>query len=207
MELFFANDTLTEDEIKKGIAKGIVTRGMFPVLCLSAKNNIGVDRLLEFIVNEAPSITDMPAPVNNKGNEVKPNPAGPASVYVFKSAIEEHIGEINYFRVYSGKITENLDVVNSNNGTKERLSQLYVSAGKNRTRVPELHTGDIGAFVKLKNTKTVILLMFPEMTGNMKELNSLNQNTVLQLKPRAKVMMRNLVKLLTRFILKIQQLL
>ncbi len=154
MELFFTNDTLTEDEIKKGIAKGIRTRGMFPILCVSSKNNIGVDRLLEFIVNEAPSIGDMAAPVNNKGNEVKPNPAGPASVYVFKSSIEEHIGEINYFRVYSGKITENLDVVNTNNGSKERLAQLYVSAGKNRTRVPELHVGDIGAFVKLKNTKT-----------------------------------------------------
>jgi elongation factor G len=154
MELFFANDTLSEDEIKKGIAKGIRTRGLFPVLCLSSKQNIGVDRLMEFIVTEAPSIADMPAPVNNKGNEVKPNPAGPASVYVFKSSIEEHIGEINYFRVYSGKITENLDVINTNNGTKERLAQLYVSAGKNRTRVPELHVGDIGAFVKLKNTKT-----------------------------------------------------
>ncbi|MCX6327870.1 MAG: elongation factor G, partial [Bacteroidia bacterium] len=161
MELFFSNDTLTEEEIRKGIAKGIVTRGMFPVLCLSSKNNIGVDRVLEFIVDEAPSIADMPAPVNNKGNEVKPNPAGPASVYVFKSSIEEHIGEIHYFRVYSGKVTENLDVVNSNNSTKERLSQLYVCAGKNRTRVPELHTGDIGAFVKLKNTKTGHTLNVP----------------------------------------------
>jgi elongation factor G len=161
MELFFLNDTLTEEEIRRGVAKGLLTRGMFPVLCLSSKNNIGVDRLLEFIISEAPSITDMPAPVNNKGNEVKPNPAGPASVYVFKSSIEEHIGEINYFRVYSGKVTENLDVVNSNNNTKERLSQLYVCAGKNRTRVPELHTGDIGAFVKLKNTKTGHTLNVP----------------------------------------------
>jgi elongation factor G len=161
MELFFLNDTLTEEEIRRGVAKGLLTRGMFPVFCLSSKNNIGVDRLLEFIISEAPSITDMPAPVNNKGNEVKPNPAGPASVYVFKSSIEEHIGEINYFRVYSGKVTENLDVVNSNNNTKERLSQLYVCAGKNRTRVPELHTGDIGAFVKLKNTKTGHTLNVP----------------------------------------------
>jgi elongation factor G len=161
MELFFSNDTLTEEEIRKGIAKGILTRGMFPVFCVSSKNNIGVDRLMEFIVSEAPSITDMPAPVNSKGVEVKPNPAGPASVYVFKSSIEEHIGEINYFRVYSGKITENLDVVNSNNGVKERLSQLYVCAGKNRTRVPELYTGDIGAFVKLKNTKTDHTLNVP----------------------------------------------
>jgi elongation factor G len=154
MELFFSNDTLTEEEIRKGIAKGILTRGMFPVLSISSKNNIGVDRLMEFIVSEAPSITDMPAPVNSKGAVVKPDSSGPASVYVFKSSIEEHIGEINYFRVYSGRITENLDVVNTNNGGKERLSQLYVCAGKNRTRVPELFTGDIGAFVKLKNTKT-----------------------------------------------------
>jgi elongation factor G len=161
MELFFSNDSLTEDEIKKGIAKGLRTRGLFPVLCLSSKQNIGVDRLMEFIATEAPSISDMPAPVNSKGNEVQPNPAGPASVYVFKSSIEEHIGEINYFRIYSGKITENLDVINTNNGTKERLAQLYVSAGKNRTRVPELHIGDIGAFVKLKNTKTCHTLNAP----------------------------------------------
>ncbi len=154
MELFFSNDTLSEEEITRGIAKGIITRGLFPVLCVSSKNNIGVDRLMEFIVNEAPSLSDMPLIVNNKGNQVKPDPAGPVSVYVFKSSIEEHIGEIHYFRVYSGKVTENLDVVNSNNGTKERLAQLYVSAGKNRTRVPELYVGDIGAFVKLKNTKT-----------------------------------------------------
>jgi elongation factor G len=161
MELFFSKDSLSEEEIRKGIAKGILTRGMFPVLCVSAKNNIGVDTLLEFIINEAPSIADMPAKVNSKGNEVKPNPSGPASVYVFKSSIEEHIGEINYFRVYSGKITENIDVVNSNNSSKERLSQLYVCAGKNRTRVPELHVGDIGAFVKLKNTKTNHTLNVP----------------------------------------------
>ena len=161
MELFFANDTLSEEEIRKGISKGIVTRGLFPVLCISAKNNIGVDRLMEFIVNEAPSITDMPAVKNNKGTEIKPNPAGTASVYVFKSSIEEHIGEINYFRVFSGKVTENLDVVNSSNNSKERLSQLYVCAGKNRTRVSELNTGDIGAFVKLKNTKTGHTLNVP----------------------------------------------
>ncbi|MBK8880924.1 MAG: elongation factor G [Bacteroidales bacterium] len=154
MELFFSNDTLSEEEIKKGISKGIASRGLFPVLCISAKNNIGVDRLLEFVATMAPSLADMAPKMNSKGEAVKANPAGPASVYIFKSSIEEHIGEINYFRVFSGKVTENLDVVNSNNGSKERLSQLYICAGKNRTKVPELNTGDIGAFVKLKNTKT-----------------------------------------------------
>jgi elongation factor G len=153
MEMFFANDTLTEEEIRQGIAKGIASSGMFPVLCTSAKNNIGVDSLMEFIIGSAPSIKDVPPAKNNKGAEVKPLPGGPASAYVFKTSIEEHIGEINYFRVMSGKISENLDVVNTTNGTKERLAQINVTAGKNRARVSELHTGDIGAFVKLKNTK------------------------------------------------------
>jgi elongation factor G len=170
MELFFSNDTLSEDEIKKGIAKGIVTRGMFPVFCISAKNNVGVDSLLEFIVNEAPSVTDLPAPVNSKGKEVKPDQAGPASLFIFKSSIEEHIGEINYFKVYSGKVTENLDVINSNNSTRERLSQLYICSGKTRTRVSELYAGDIGALVKLKNTRTNHTLNAPDNDWKYEEI-------------------------------------
>ncbi len=154
MELFFTNDSLTPEEIAKGISKGILARGIFPVMCVSAKHNIGVDTLLDFISAAAPSISDMPAPKASNDKEVKADPGGPASVFVFKTSIEEHIGEVNYCRVYSGKITENLDVINSNNDSKERLSQLFVCAGKNRVKVPELNTGDIGAFVKLKNTKS-----------------------------------------------------
>jgi len=154
MEIFFENDTLTEEEMKSGIKIGLVNRGIFPVFCSSAKNNIGVDRLTEFICNVAPSAADMPDWTTEDGKEVKCDANGPASLFVFKSSLEEHIGEINYFKVISGKITENLDVVNANNSTKERLSQLFVSAGKNRTKVSELVAGDIGAVVKLKNTKT-----------------------------------------------------
>jgi len=154
MEIFFENDTLTEEEMKSGIKTGLVQRGIFPVFCSAAKSNKGVDRLTEFICNVAPATADMPEWITQDGKEVKCDPDGPASLFVFKSSMEEHIGEINYFKVISGKITENLDVVNANNGTKERLSQLYVSAGKNRTRISELAAGDIGAVVKLKNTKT-----------------------------------------------------
>jgi elongation factor G len=154
MELFFANDKLTEEEISRGIREGLLKRGIFPVFCVSAKGNVGVDRLLQFITAAAPAPSDMPAVKNSKGNEVKCDASGAASVFVFKTTIEEHIGEINYFRVMSGKIAENLDVVNTSNGTRERLSQIFICAGKNRTRVPEIHAGDIGGFVKLKNTKT-----------------------------------------------------
>lgn len=154
MEIFFENDTLTEDEMRRGITTGLIKRGLFPLFCSSAKKNIGVDRIMEFLINVAPTAGDMPAWKTEAGKEVKCDPAGPASIFVFKSSVEEHIGEINYFRVISGKITENIDVTNNSNGTKERLSQLYVCAGKNRTKVPELNAGDIGAAVKLKNTRT-----------------------------------------------------
>ncbi|MBN1387772.1 MAG: elongation factor G [Bacteroidales bacterium] len=154
MEIFFENDTLTEEEMKSGIKIGLINRGIFPVLCSSAKNNIGVDRLAEFICNVAPAAADMPEWTTEDGNKVKCDADSPAALFVFKSSMEEHIGEINYFKVISGKITENLDVVNANNSTKERLSQLYVSTGKNRTKISELAAGDIGAVVKLKNTKT-----------------------------------------------------
>jgi len=154
MEVFFANDTLSEEEIGKGLHAGLTKRGIFPVLCISAKGNMGVDRLMEFITISAPSPSEMPAPKNSKGAEVKCDSAGPASAFVFKASLEEHIGEINYFKVMSGKIPENLDVVNVSNGSKERLAQIFACAGKNRVRVPEMMAGDIGAFVKLKSTKT-----------------------------------------------------
>jgi len=153
MELFFENGTLTEDELKNGINKGLVTRGIFPVFCISAKKNMGVGLLMKFICNAAPIPTDSPAPINSEEKEVKCDVAGSAALFVFKTSIEEHIGEINYFRVLSGEITEGIDLVNNNNGSKERLSQLFVVAGKNRTKVPKLVAGDIGATVKLKSTK------------------------------------------------------
>ncbi|MFO7755976.1 MAG: elongation factor G [Bacteroidales bacterium] len=154
METFFENDTLTEDEMRSGIKTGLMQNGIYPVFCSAAKKNIGVDRVTEFISNVAPLASDMPGWETESGETIDFDPEGPCSLFVFKSSLEEHIGEVNFFKVISGKVNENLDVVNANNSTKERLSQLYVSAGKNRIKVSELVAGDIGAVVKLKNTKT-----------------------------------------------------
>ncbi len=154
MEVFFDKGTLTSDELQKGIMAGIISRGLFPVLCASAKKNMGVGNLLEFICNVAPGPQDVPGLKSTDGKEIKVNPSLPAALFVFKTNIEQHIGEINYFKVIGGEIVESIDLVNNNNQTKERLSQLFVSAGKNRTKVPKLAAGDIGATVKLKNTKT-----------------------------------------------------
>jgi elongation factor G len=154
METFFANDTLTPGEMQKGIRSGLAANGISPVFCISAKKDIGVSRLLDFISESVPSPNEVKPAVDVEGNEVKCEASSKPSIFVFKTSVEEHVGEINYFKVMSGEITEGIDLVNQNTGSKERLSQLYVCAGKNRTKVAKLVAGDIGATVKLKNTKT-----------------------------------------------------
>ncbi len=153
METFFDKGTLDEEEMLRGIRLGIKTRNMFPVLCVSAKQNMGVGRMLEFITNAAPGPHESAPVVTKDGDEVAFDSKAPASVFVFKTSLEQHIGEINFFKVMSGEITESMDLVNNNNDAKERFSQLLVVAGKNRTKVSKLVAGDIGATVKLKNTK------------------------------------------------------
>ncbi len=154
MELFFENESLTEDEMRKGIKLGLVERGIFPVFCTSAKNNMGISRVMEFLVNAAPAPNEVPAPKNAEGTEIKCDPKGKTSLFVFKTSIEEHIGEVNYFKVMSGEVSEGMDLTNTINSNKERISQIFVSAGKKREKVGKMVAGDIGATVKLKGTKT-----------------------------------------------------
>jgi len=154
MELFFDKGSLDENEMRSGISKGMADRGLFPVFCVSGKKDMGVKRLMEFITNVAPDPDMLPAAMTTEGEEVKYDENAPVSLFVFKTSIEEHIGEINFFKVRSGVLKEGMDLSNNTNGTKERLSQLYCVAGKNRSKVSELYAGDIGAAVKLKNTKT-----------------------------------------------------
>jgi elongation factor G len=161
MERFFDQGTLSEDEMRAGIRAGLINRGMFPVFCVSGKRNIGTKRLMEFVINVCPSPEKFPAVKTKDGTEVKCDSSEPASLFVFKSSIEPHIGEINYFKVMSGKVSEGMDLVNTKNDGKERLSQLFAVAGKKRDKVTELVAGDIGAAVKLKNTKTNHTLCAP----------------------------------------------
>jgi len=153
MEQFFANDTLTPEEFQKGIKAGLSQRGLFPIFCVSAKKNMGVARLLEFISQVAPSPNEMPAPKSGDV-AVKCDVAGPATLFVYKSAVETHIGEINYFKVMAGEIKEGMDLTNNTTQNKERLAQIFSVAGKNRTKMTNMLAGDLGATVKLKATRT-----------------------------------------------------
>ncbi len=154
MEKFFETEHLTEDEMREGIRKGMVTRSIFPVFCVCAGRNMGVGRLMEFLGNVVPFVDEMPAVHNTRGQEVKPLEAGPTSIYFFKTGVEPHIGEVQYFKVMSGVVKEGDDLVNADRGSRERMQQLFVCAGANRERVEQLSAGDIGCCVKLKDVRT-----------------------------------------------------
>ena len=154
MEKFFESETLTEDEMREGIRKGLAARGMFPVFCVCAGKDMGVRRLMEFLGNVVPFVDEMPMVHNTRGVEVPPVSEAPTSLYFFKTAVEPHIGDVQYFKVMSGVVREGDDLSNADRGSKERMAQLYVCAGATREKVEELRAGDIGCTVKLKDVKT-----------------------------------------------------
>ena len=157
MELYFEKGALTQDDIRSGLKLGVANREIMPIFCCSGKRDIGTKRLMEFIINVAPGPTTptvAPKFTSTEGEELVADETQPAVVFVFKSQIEQHIGEITYFRVIRGKITEGMELVNSRTGNKEKLSQLFAVAGKNRVKVAEMSAGDIGCTVKLKGTRT-----------------------------------------------------
>ena len=154
MEKFFEEETLTEDEMREGIRKGLVTRSIFPVFCVCAGKSMGVHRLMEFLGNVVPFVSEMPKVHNTRGEEVAAESAGPESVYFFKTGVEPHIGEVSYFKVMSGCVKAGDDLSNADRGSKERIANIYVCAGANRQPVDCLNAGDIGCTVKLKDVKT-----------------------------------------------------
>jgi elongation factor G len=154
MEKFFETERLTEDEMREGIRKGLISRSIYPVFCVSALKDMGVRRMMEFLGNVVPFVEEMPAPVNTAGQEVKPDANGPLSIFMFKTTIEPHIGEVSYFKVMSGTIKTGVDLDNITRDSKERIAQLFCVCGQIKTQVEELQAGDIGATVKLKDART-----------------------------------------------------
>ena len=154
MEKFFEEETLTEDEMREGIRKGLITRSIFPVFCVCAGKSMGVRRLMEFLGNVVPFVSDMPKVHNTRGQEVPAEIDAPTSLYFFKTGVEPHIGEVSYFKVMSGSVKPGDDLTNADRGSKERMANIFVCAGANRQPVEQLQAGDIGCTVKLKDVKT-----------------------------------------------------
>lgn len=153
MNKFFDSDDLSTDDIRMGARLGLSTGSVYPVLCCSAATDVAVSRLLEFLANVAPEVDDMPQPVNVDGVTVPYDSNAPTSLFFYKTSVEPHIGEVNYFKVISGTLKPGMDFVNADRGSKERIAQIYCSAGANRTAVDELKAGDLGCTVKLKDVR------------------------------------------------------
>jgi elongation factor G len=154
MEKYFDQGSLTEEEMREGIRKGLITRSLFPLLCASAGKDMGVRRLMEFLGNNVPAVAKMPPFKNTEGKEITPDKSAPTSLFIFKTTVEPHIGRVSYFKVMSGTVKTGDDLINEDRGSKERISQLFVVAGQNRMEINELQAGDIGATVKLKDVNT-----------------------------------------------------
>ena len=154
MEKYFETMELSTDEIREGVRKGLATRSIFPIFCVCATKNMGVSRMMEFLGNVVPFVSDMPKVKNAAGAEIAPDSNGPTSLFFFKTGVEPHIGEVSYFKVMSGTVKSGDDLTNADRGSKERIGTLYACAGTNRVAVDQLNAGDIGCTVKLKDVKT-----------------------------------------------------
>ncbi len=157
MERFFENGSLTEDEIREGLGKGIRQGGVLPIFCLSGKKDIGVKRLMEFTIKTAISPAETKS-VTKDGNVVECKSENPTSVFIYKTDVEPHLGEVSYFKVMSGHLTEGMDLENPETGDKERLSAIYAVAGAKKEKVTGLQAGEIGCTVKLRSGKTNVTL-------------------------------------------------
>jgi elongation factor G len=198
MEKFFEQESLSEDEMRMGIRQGLISRGMFPVFCVCAGKDMGVRRLMEFLGNVVPFVSDMPKVKNTEGQEITPDSNAPTSLYFFKTSVEPHIGEVSYFKVMSGKVKEGADLLNADRGSKERIAQMFVVAGPNRDKVEELQAGDIGATVKLKDVKTGNTLNDKDANNKFNFIKYPNSKYTRAIRPENEADVEKMMSVLTR---------
>jgi elongation factor G len=198
MEKFFEQESLSEDEMRMGIRQGLISRGMFPVFCVCAGKDMGVRRLMEFLGNVVPFVSDMPKVSNTEGQEITPDSNAPTSLYFFKTSVEPHIGEVSYFKVMSGKVKEGADLLNADRGSKERIAQMFVVAGPNREKVEELQAGDIGATVKLKDVKTGNTLNDKDANNRFNFIKYPNSKYTRAIRPENEADVEKMMSVLTR---------
>lgn len=159
MEKYFENDTLTLEEIREGVRLGMINRSIFPVMCSAAKHGIGATRVMDFITKSCPSPDEMPERKTTDGTGYKCNSSGPVASFVFKTSVEQHLGEVSFVKVYGGILKEGMDLVNPRTSNKERISQIFLLNGKNREKVEKVNAGDIAITIKLKDVRTSDSLM------------------------------------------------
>jgi elongation factor G len=154
MEKYFEKGTLDEDELRLGLKEGMIHHDVFPVFVMSAKKNMGTGRMMGFIDNVAPTPREAKPEITIDGKEIPCDPSKPTVLFIFKSHLEPNLGKLSFFKVISGEVTTNSELINSQTGSVERIHQLFIMDGKARNSVDKLVAGDLGATLKLKDTYT-----------------------------------------------------
>ncbi|MCQ2275311.1 MAG: GTP-binding protein, partial [Bacteroidales bacterium] len=167
MEKYFEEGDLSHEDLTKALKLAIAKRELFPILCTSAKENMGVARLMEFVCDNVAAPCEAAfAKKTVAGKELANNSANATVAFAFKSDKDKSVGEITYLRIFDGELAEAQDVINSCNQSKERLSQILVCAGKNRQRIEKACAGDIIATIKLKDVKINHTITTPKNTDD-----------------------------------------
>lgn len=152
MEKYFDKGELDEDEMKEGLKKAMINHDIFPLFCLSAERNMGSGRLMGFIDNVCPSANEMPPQKTTSDEQLPCDANGPVCMFIYKTVSEAHVGDLSYFKVFSGTVKTGMELVNESNGVTEKINQMFLMEGSKRLPVNELVAGDIGATLKLRNT-------------------------------------------------------
>jgi len=159
LERYLGGEEIGRDEAIRALKTGMARGEIFPLFCGAAELTYGTRALLSKLVELMPSPADRPPLEAQKWGAadkvaVKPDDAGPFVAQVFKTISEPHVGDVTFFRVYSGTVKNGQDVWNAPRAATEKLNHLCVAVGKDRTEVAELHAGDIGVVAKLRDTHT-----------------------------------------------------
>ncbi len=159
MEEFFEKGSLPQEDLLKGLRQAVLAGKIFPVFPASSLRNVGIQPILDDVVDLLPSPVDRGEvngidPVHKTEVSGKPSPDAPFSAFVFKTIADPHAGRLTLFRVYSGTLKADTQVHNASRDTAERVGSLFLLQGKNQTAVPEIQAGDLGAVAKLKETLT-----------------------------------------------------
>ena len=159
MEEFFEKGSLPQEDLLKGLRQAVLAGKIFPVFPASSLRNVGIQPILDDVVDLLPSPVDRGEvngidPVHKTEVSGKPSPDAPFSAFVFKTIADPHAGRLTLFRVYSGTLKADTQVYNMSRDTAERVGSLFLLQGKNQTAVPEIQAGDLGAVAKLKETLT-----------------------------------------------------
>lgn len=171
MEKFFDQGSLSEEELAQGLTIALSKHEIYPVFCVSSINNMGSGRIMGFLNDIAPSPADRPEASLEGGGKIKPDSNANPVLFIYKTISEPQVGNVSYFKVYSGSVTAGTELVNADTDTSERLGQLFISNGKNRENVHELKAGDLGVTVKLKDSHSNNTL---HAKGDAKRIKKIN---------------------------------